>query len=74
MDRVPEVFEIVEEVKADGQPPEDDKNTLNQEITPQACELEGKDPEKDTDDQPFSAKHKDLNEDTEMEDDSPMIE
>jgi hypothetical protein len=73
MGRVPEVVEIVEEVKADGQKPEDDKKTLDQKMIPEACELEGKDAEKEADDQPFSAKHKDLNEDTEMEDDSPMI-
>ena len=72
MEREPEV-EIVEEVKADGQKPEDEKETNNQEIAPELCELEGKDPDKDAGEYPFSAKHKDLNEDTEMEEDSPVI-
>ena len=73
LERVPTV-EIVEEVKEDGQQPEDEKETLNEEIAHKQCELEEKDPEKDAGDYPFSAKHKDLNEDTEMEDDSPVIE
>jgi hypothetical protein len=73
MERVPTV-EIVEEVKEDGKQPEDEKETLNEGIDHELCELEEKDPEKDAGDYPFSAKHKDLNEDTEMEDDSPVIE